>query len=436
MIDYVIMPKADYQALCDAIRAKSGKTGAIKSGDLQTEIMTLPSGGSSDDVRYVTFMNGNQFLFRKPVATGDDCVDVEAKDIIPTPTKESDVQYDYTFDGWGPADGSGVDEGILANITEDKTVYANYIATLRSYTVTYLDDDGITVLYSELLLYGATPSYVAWKDGYKLSGWDKEFAPVSGDVSYIAQWEACPVDWRFENGTLTIFGSGPMANYTNANAMPWIEHKTAIKNIVIEPGITHIGSYAFYTTSVANITIPDTVKSIGNRAFFSCTSLSTITIPDSVTSIDTYALCGCSLLTKIVLPNNITHIPAGFLSGCTKLTSITFPANLESIGNGACNATAITRLTLPSKLVRIEYGALQGMSSLTYVYIPASVTYIGAYAFTSCPKLTSAVFANTSGWKMYASETATSGTGVNVTNASTAAKFLRSTYEGYYWKRS
>ena len=188
MIDYVIMPKTDYQALCDTIRSKTGKTGPIKSGDLQTEILNMPSNGSSKEIHYITFMNGDTVLYKRPVADGDDCADVLERGLIETPTKESTVQYNYTFYGWGASDGGAADANILKNITEDKTVYAIFKKAAVPYTITWLDNDG-TVLKVETLTYGAMPSYTPSKDGYSFVAWTPEVSSVVGDATYTASWE-------------------------------------------------------------------------------------------------------------------------------------------------------------------------------------------------------------------------------------------------------
>lgn len=152
-------------------------------------IGTHAGGGSSADVRYVTFMNGDTVLYKKPVAVGDDCVDVLTKGLISTPTKESDVQYNYTYYGWGASDGGAADANILKNITEDKTVYAIYTSTVRSYTITYLDDDG-SVLKTETLVYGdEPPAYAPIKEGYEHIGWNPTLATVTGDANYVAVWK-------------------------------------------------------------------------------------------------------------------------------------------------------------------------------------------------------------------------------------------------------
>ena len=136
----------------------------IKSGVDVAGIVGTLSGGANPDandpVYYVTFMNGDQVLYVRPVVRGEDCTDVVNSKIISTPTKDSDVQYNYTFYGWGASDGGGSDSNILKNITEDKTVYAIYTKTLQKYTITYLDDDGTTVLYSKDYTYGSDPSYI------------------------------------------------------------------------------------------------------------------------------------------------------------------------------------------------------------------------------------------------------------------------------------
>lgn len=185
-------------------------------------------GGSSADVRYVTFMNGNVELYRKPVAVGDDCVDVLSKGLISTPTKESDAQYHYTYYGWGAEDGGAADANILKNITEDKTVYAVFSKTLRSYTITYYDDDGITVLKTETLAYGARPSYTPIKEGYILDGWEPALAMVTGDASYVVKWAAgyklANYTWAqianfSKNGQANLFTIGDTKEVKLANNM-------------------------------------------------------------------------------------------------------------------------------------------------------------------------------------------------------------------------
>ena len=188
MAEYLIQDTT-LTAIADAIRSKTGSTDTLKPNEFPAAIEGITTGGgSSADVRYVTFMNGTEVLYKKPVAVGDDCVDVLTKGLISTPSKESTAQYNYGYLGWGATDDGAVDANILKNITEDKTVYAIYSAILRFYTITWLDDDG-TVLKTESKSYGSTPSYAPVKDGYSFVAWIPEVSPVVGDSTYTASWE-------------------------------------------------------------------------------------------------------------------------------------------------------------------------------------------------------------------------------------------------------
>lgn len=179
-------------AIADAIRAKTGKTDTMTLEQMPTEIASITGGGggSSADVRYVTFMNGNEVLYVKPVAVGDDCADIIARGLIGTPTKASTAQYNYGFLGWGAADNGAYDANILKNITEDKTVYAIYTAIVRLYTITWLDSDGATVLDTTQVAYGTVPSlgYTPTKSGCTFDGWDQTPVAVTGDATYTAVW--------------------------------------------------------------------------------------------------------------------------------------------------------------------------------------------------------------------------------------------------------
>ena len=213
-------------AIANAIRAKTGKTGTLTLDQMPTEIagITGGGGGSSADVRYVTFRNestGEEY--KKPVAYGDDCVDVVAKGLWKTPTQESTAQYNYTFYGWGAEPGGAADANILKNITEDKTVYAIFTATLRTYTITWLDDDGTTVLKTEQVAYNDIPSYAPKKDGMGIEKWTPTPVAATADASYTATWAAeldfSSMTWSEINdavqaGKAKLFTLGATKTYT------------------------------------------------------------------------------------------------------------------------------------------------------------------------------------------------------------------------------
>ncbi len=96
--------------------------------------------------------------------------------------------------------------------------------------------------------------------------------------------------------------------------------------------VTSIGEDAFYCcTSLASVTIPESVTSIGSGAFEDCTSLTSVTLSESVTSIGDYAFSGCTSLQSIAIPNSVTSIGSRAFSGCTSLASVTIPESVTSI---------------------------------------------------------------------------------------------------------
>ena len=204
-----------FQDIADAIRSKTGSTDTLKPNQFPEAIEGITTGGgTSQDVRYVTFMNGTEVLYKKPVAVGDDCVDVLTKGLISTPTKESTAQYNYGYLGWGATDNGAVDANILKNITEDKTVYAIYSSILRFYTITWLDDDGSELPGQTQWAYNAMPSYTPEKEGYEFNSWEPEITRVTGDATYTAQWtKKVGLDSLTWEEIAEISAAGTGANY-------------------------------------------------------------------------------------------------------------------------------------------------------------------------------------------------------------------------------
>ena len=113
--------------------------------------------------------------------------------------------------------------------------------------------------------------------------------------------------WSYNEGTITISGTGDMYDYRNDGGRFWNQGYyniafTDIKKIIIEEGVTSIGEFAFAQCSVTEVIISNTVARIGEYAFWLCDSLTSIIIPESVTSISESTFDNCASLSDIFVP--------------------------------------------------------------------------------------------------------------------------------------
>ena len=147
------------------------------------------------------------------------------------------------------------------------------------------------------------PSAEAIEDYKVAAGWKDYFTDLSVFGQVIIGTCNESINWRidFSDGTLTVYGSGDMPNYTS-NTMPWFEYNQDVRQIVVEEGITTIGKFAFYgMPEVVSISLPEGLTTVSASAFSSNTGrdITELTLPSTLTSIGEYAFSGLSHLTKI-----------------------------------------------------------------------------------------------------------------------------------------
>ena len=148
------------------------------------------------------------------------------------------------------------------------------------------------------------------------------------------------VAWYVRNNILTVTGQGAIRNYDNSYAKEWTrcykEPYWGYSALVIEEGITSIGSQAFSSSGFAfgSVKLPSTLQSIGWGAFSQAGGFDTLVIPDSVNFIGTSAFSGTDL-EYVTLPTGLVNIPNAAFSGCARLKQITIPATVQFIGNKA-----------------------------------------------------------------------------------------------------
>ena len=217
------------------------------------------------------------------------------------------------------------------------------------------------------------------------------------------------VTWLLDdNGTLTISGSGKIEDYRSDIDQPWYSNRSDITSVVIEPGVTSIGSLAFYKCSnLTSITIPSGLTSIGEMAFFNCSALTSVTIPNGVISIGNFAFGSCTGLKSITIPSSVTSIENNIFQDCTGLTNITVDSSNPSFCSESgvlfnkdkttliyCPRRKTGSYTIPDGVTAIGDYAFYYCSGLTSVTIPSSVTSIGESAFQHCTGLTSITIPN------------------------------------------
>jgi len=167
---------------------------------------------------------------------------------------------------------------------------------------------------------------------------------------------------------------------------PYLHSDGGVKGeLKIPDKVTEIGAYAFANTAITGVTLPSSIRVIGEYAFSGCNKLAKVNFPEGLTQIGDYAFEDTAL-TGITLPSSLRVLGNGAFSGCSKLTKTNIPAKITEISARAFANTAITSVTLPSSLKVIWDEAFAG-TKITSITLPASIKNIGNYAFYECKSL-------------------------------------------------
>ena len=166
--------------------------------------------------------------------------------------------------------------------------------------------------------------------------------------------------------------------------------------------VTGLGEYSFAAnpydghqgnplcSKIRSVTIPQSVTSIGKRAFDGCSALTTLSLGEKIKTIGNYAFENCTSLTGVTIPQSVTSIGYYAFEGCTNLNPLTIKGPITSMGNYAfAGSTYLTSLTLYDDIQTIGNFAFVGSTSLKTVTLPKNLTSIGEYAFARCSELES-----------------------------------------------
>ena len=170
--------------------------------------------------------------------------------------------------------------------------------------------------------------------------------------------------------------------------------------MTIPNSVTSIGEYAFYgCLGSTSVTIGNSVSSIGDYAFYYCSGLTSVAIPNSVTSIGNGAFSCCSGLTSVIIGNSVSSIDDNAFSYCSELKSVTIPNSVISIGERVFyKCSGLTSVTFNAEKCA-EMGSyyrpvFEDCTNLAAMIIGDKVTIIPDYAFSHCSRLTSVAIPN------------------------------------------
>ena len=360
-------------------------------GDITIEVPDLPDKGPGDNI------NTGDIVIDIPITTpdGDDTITVTPEIPEGTPPLEegeNNINVSVTID----------------NVTINITIVINIEGSGSDNP-----SDGLHQTIEEAQAMGFT--FSSYEDGLQIDSFEnKQFKSEINIPEQIGDFKVLSI------GTSAFEGQSNLKKITLPNTITTIKRYafrncTGLTDIILSEGLTDIYQYAFKNAGAANSTleirsnikfdyhtsyfsdsnfthllIADGVTSIGDNAFYECTSLTSVTIPNSVTSIGGSAFYGCTGLTSVTIPNSVTSIGDRVFYGCTGLTSVTIPDSVTSIEFSAFSGcTGLTSVTIPDSVTSIEFNVFSGCTGLTSVTIPNSVTFIDAYAFRDCTSLTS-----------------------------------------------
>lgn len=150
-----------------------------------------------------------------------------------------------------------------------------------------------------------------------------------------------------------------------------------LKRVVLPEGLPRVGKYICFNSSVVSITVPQTVESVGEKAFSGCTKLVYHNIP-AVKEIGEYAFKDAAVTTFDLSRAEKIGFSAFYGSNITAADL----SNVDSIPDWAfIQCRALSDLKLSDKLYYVGGNAFGGCKSLGSVVLPESLGYIGVYAF-------------------------------------------------------
>ena len=199
--------------------------------------------------------------------------------------------------------------------------------------------------------------------------------------------------WRLDaDGIFTVSGYGAMDDYATANTTPWRKSARYIEKVNIEYGVARVGNNAFSgCQNLVALTVPETVRAIGDSAFANCVSLNDIVVANGLREIGNYGFSGCSAMQSFPMPQTVTDLGQSAFSKCTSLSAIDLSETslLETRTYLFSGCASLRTVTLPDTLRTIQQRTFANCAALSGFEFPRRVSTVAPYAFQNCASLQS-----------------------------------------------
>lgn len=158
------------------------------------------------------------------------------------------------------------------------------------------------------------------------------------------------------------------------------------ENITVKEGTTFIADFTFFSSDITSVTLPSSVKYIGDSAFGFCKYLTSVTVPEGVVSIGSQSFAFCDNLETIDLPETLTYIGSSAFAHDFALKSIDIPAGVTEFEiNMLSDCTGITEFEIKDTVTDLGISTFSG-TGIKSIHIPASVEEISS-SFDNCAEL-------------------------------------------------
>ncbi len=169
--------------------------------------------------------------------------------------------------------------------------------------------------------------------------------------------------------------------------------RSKIEVLNIGENVESIGHSAFEGALIRNLYIPDKVVSLGEFAFQSNQELQSLEIGDGLKDIPNYCFMGCEKLISVKIGDNVENINYSSFNGCSSLTYIDFGNSVKKIGENAFrDCVSLKELSLPNTITGIGDHAFMDCKVLKKVSFGGNTVNVGTWSFAYCENLEEVVF--------------------------------------------